>query len=298
LKEGRRVSSTPKFSVLEYVTLDLPFAEELAAFRAGGATGVGVTEFTGPKGRDVGEMRTALREAEMAVTVCWPEVPSILPLDGFPGSADPLTRTRQLGECIKRLSELGPIGVACLTGAQGTYDAGEARKLAVAGLAEAAEVAAANGVKLGIEPIHHSISTGLSLVSTIGETADLIVETGAANLGIMFDVWHVWDSSNLIQEILDHAGSFLLVHVCDWREPTRSWADRVLPGDGAADFPGILGALEAAGFDGWYELEVISDNGYWAEAFPDSLWSLPPDELVRMGHEAFLRCWEQRRPPT
>jgi hypothetical protein len=64
------VSSTPKFSVLEYVTLDLPFAEELAAFRAGGATGVGVTEFTGPKGRDVGEMRTALREAEMAVTVC------------------------------------------------------------------------------------------------------------------------------------------------------------------------------------------------------------------------------------
>ena len=30
-------------------------------------------------------MRRELERAEMAVTVCWPEVPSILPLDGFPG---------------------------------------------------------------------------------------------------------------------------------------------------------------------------------------------------------------------
>jgi sugar phosphate isomerase/epimerase len=292
------MSATPKFSMLEYVTLDRPFADELAAFRAGGATGVGVTEFTGPKGRDIGAMRQALEEADMAVTVCWPEVPSILPLDGFRGSTDPVTRTRQLGECIKRQSELNPIGVACLTGAQGTYDAADARERVVAGLAEAANVAAANGVKLGIEPIHPSISAGLSIVSRIGETADLISDTGASNLGIMFDVWHVWDSPNLIQEILDHAASFLLVHVCDWREPTRSWADRVLPGDGAADFPGILGALEAAGFDGWYELEVISDNGYWGDAFHDSLWNHAPDQLVRMGHEAFLRCWAKRRPPA
>ena len=292
------MSGTPRFSTLEYVTLDLPFPEELAAFRAGGATGVGVTEFTGPKGRDIGEMRRALLEADMAVTVCWPEVPSILPLDGFPGESDPATRTTELAECIKRQSELDPIGVACLTGGRGAYDAGEARALAVAGLADAADVAAACGVKLGIEPIHPSISQGLSIVSTIGETAEVITETGSSNIGIMFDVWHVWDSQNLIQEILDHADSFLLAHVCDWREPTRSWADRVLPGDGAADFPGILGALEAAGYDGWYELEVISDNGYWNEAFPDSLWNHPPDELVRMGHEAFLRCWAERRPPA
>src|SRR5262249_5816151 len=93
-----RDMNEPRFSMLEYVTLDLPFAEELAAFRAGGATGVGVTEFTGPKGRDVEAMRRELERAEMAVTVGWPEVPSILPLDGFPGETDPVVRTEQLCE--------------------------------------------------------------------------------------------------------------------------------------------------------------------------------------------------------
>jgi len=34
----------------------------------------------------------------------------------------------------------------------------------------------------------------------------------------------------------------------DVREPTRSWADRALPGDGPADVPAILRALDAAGW--------------------------------------------------
>jgi sugar phosphate isomerase/epimerase len=40
-------------------------------------------------------------------------------------------------------------------------------------------------------------------------------------------------------------------------------------------------ALEAAGYDGWYDVEVMSDDGTFGDAFPDSLWKLPVDEIAR-----------------
>jgi sugar phosphate isomerase/epimerase len=85
------------------------------------------------------------------------------------------------------------------------------------------------------------------------------------------------------------------VHVSDWREPTRGWADRALPGDGGAGVPAILGALERAGWDGFYDLEIFSDNGTFGAAYPDSLWDVEPDELVRRGRESFIQCWDERR---
>ena len=85
------------------------------------------------------------------------------------------------------------------------------------------------------------------------------------------------------------------VHVNDWREPTRGWADRVLPGDGVAGVPAILAALEAAGWDGFYDLEIFSDDGTFGSAYPDSLGGLAPLELARRGLESFTRCWEERR---
>jgi sugar phosphate isomerase/epimerase len=84
------------------------------------------------------------------------------------------------------------------------------------------------------------------------------------------------------------------VHVADWREPTRGWADRVLPGEGVAPLPEILGALERAGWDGYYDLEVFSDNGTFGNAWPDSLWEVPADELARRGREAFEQTWDAR----
>jgi len=85
------------------------------------------------------------------------------------------------------------------------------------------------------------------------------------------------------------------VHVNDHRDPTRSWVDRALPGEGDGGVAAILGALERAGWRGYYDLEIFSDDGTFGSAFPDSLWALDPLELARRGRESFARCWEERR---
>ena len=41
----------------------------------------------------------------------------------------------------------------------------------------------------------------------------------------------------------------------------------MLPGDGIADLAAMLGALDAAGWDGLYDLEIFSDNGTFGTAY-------------------------------
>jgi sugar phosphate isomerase/epimerase len=118
---------------------------------------------------------------------------------------------------------------------------------------------------------------------------------GEPNLGIGFDTWHLWDTPNLFEHIRSHARRIMGVHLSDRRNPTRGWADRVLPGDGTLDLPGMLRALEAAGYDGWYDLEVLSDNGMFGNNYPDSLWQVPPVQLVSRARAAFERLWTGRR---
>jgi hypothetical protein len=36
----------------------------------------------------------------------------------------------------------------------------------------------------------------------------------------------------------------------------------------------LLGALKTAGYDGWYNLEVLSDNGLFRNSYADSLWNV------------------------
>ena len=49
------------------------------------------------------------------------------------------------------------------------------------------------------------------------------------------------------------------------------------------------------GWEGFYDLEIFSDNGAFGNAYPDSLWDLDAAELARRGQEAFTQCWLNRR---
>ena len=68
--------------------------------------------------------------------------------------------------------------------------------------------------------------------------------------------------------------------------------DRTLPGWGSSGIVDIVRRLRASGFDGWYEIEIFSDDGTFGSDYPDSLWKMPPERLVREARDAFARVWE------
>ena len=106
-------------------------------------------------------------------------------------------------------------------------------------------------------------------------------------------MWHLWNTPTLYDDIANELHRFTGVHVCDVREPTRGFADRVLPGDGIADVPRILRALDDAGWDGLYDIEIFSDNGTFGADVPglDLGRRRPAEALARAARGIPTQCW-------
>jgi sugar phosphate isomerase/epimerase len=282
------MSTAPRFSVSEFSTLNLSWEQDLAAYAAGGAEGIGIAETKLAEGRD-DESLEQLRASGLKATVCLPAALSILPNTLEPEPVEPEARVESLAASIRRLARFEPEMVMFLTGAPGELDPAEGRRIVVEAIRELGRVGRETGVRVGLEPIHRSASAGFSMMNDLPETEALLDEAGDASVGILFDTWHLWDTPDVLEHARRLAHRFPAVHVNDWREETRHWDDRALPGEGIMDLPAILGALEAGGFDGWFDMEIFS-----AETYPDSLLKLDPVELVRRGREGFLRVWEAR----
>lgn len=275
----------PRFSVSEFSTLQLGFEEDVAAYAAGGAEGIGLAESKLPAGAD-SESLARVREAGLEVVVCLPECLSVLPLPPFPGPEEPEARVASLCASVRRFAAFDPVTVLCLTGPVGDRDPSDARRLVVEGLREVVRAGQEAGVRVALEPIHASAREEFTMVDDLPGAVALAEEVGP-DLGIIFDTWHLWDTPDVLEHIGKHADRFAAVHVNDWRDPTRGWDDRALPGEGAIDLPALFGALTAAGYDGWFELEIFS-----AETYPDSLLRLDPVELVRRGKAGFMQAWQ------
>jgi sugar phosphate isomerase/epimerase len=283
----------PLVSISQVSTLAASFADDLRAYADAGFDGIGIWELKLGEGSDE-EARAQLVASGLGSATAVPAVPSILPLPLLAGPEDPQQRIASLCASVHRLAQFEPSAVLCFTGPGGELDPGAARAIAVDGLRTIAREAESAGVRLALEPFQREGLEDWSLISTLGEAAELIAEVGSNSIGIQFDVWHLWNS-DVLEELPRYAHLLAGVHVNDWREPTRGWADRVLPGDGAADLPAILGVLEEVSWEGFYDLEIFSDNGAFGNAYPDSLWDLDAAELARRGREAFTQCWLNRR---
>jgi sugar phosphate isomerase/epimerase len=276
---------TPRFAISQITTLPASFEDDLRAYRKAGVEGIGIWEIKLEEGREH-EQLAALRESGLESTSAVLAVPSIAPIP-IPGPADPAERVEAYCAGLRRLQPFEPSAVVLLTGA------GE-RSDIVDGLRTIAAEARSLGLRIALEPYSRHDGDEWTIVSTIADGVGLIEEAGVAgDVGLLFDVWHLWDCERLEEQIEAEIGRIAGVHVNDVRRPTRSFADRVLPGDGVADVPRILAALDRVGWDGFYELEVFSDNGAFGNAFADSLWDVPSAELARRGRDAFLSCWKQ-----
>jgi sugar phosphate isomerase/epimerase len=258
------------------------------AYADAGADALGVWEIKLPDGGDADALEQ-LAASGLGSAAAIPAIPSILPLPLMEGPEDPAARVEAICASIHRLAPFEPSGIVCLTG-----PGDEQRDTVVEGLRTIGEEAERAGVRVGVEPINRIGGENWTIISSLPEAVELLEHADRPALGIQFDTWNLWNTPRLLDDIARHSDRFVGVHVADWRDPSRGWCDRVLPGDGVADLPAILGALDRAGWDGYYDVEIFSDNGAFGNAWPDSLWDMSADELARRAREAFERVWEAR----
>ena len=280
----------PRLSVSQITTLRSSFAEDIRDYAAAGLAGIGIWELK--LGEDDGEALELLRASGLESAAAVPAVPSVLPLPVLGGPEDPAERVEAYCSSLERLAPFGPSSVVCLTGSALGREPDEARSVAADGLAAIASEAERLGLRIGLEPYQRIGGEDWTIVSSIPEAVELIHEAGdPPALDIQFDVWHLWNTPTLFDDIEREIDRFAAVHVSDYRDPTRGWADRALPGDGAADVPEILRALDAAGWDGLYDIEIFSDDGTFGADYPDSIWAAPAVETLVRAQAAFEHCW-------
>jgi sugar phosphate isomerase/epimerase len=68
---------------------------------------------------------------------------------------------------------------------------------------------------------------------------------------------NAWIERRLYANIAARTDRIALVQVSDFKVGTLQASDRVVIGDGDIPLRRIVGALEAAGYAGWYDIELI-----------------------------------------
>ena len=197
----------------------------------------------------------------------------------FP-AADAAGRQAALDDNRRAVDEAVALGARCLVLVvgglpPGSKDIAGARAQVRDGIAALLDYSRAAGVPLAIEPLHPMYAADRACVNTLKQANDLCDALGPG-VGVAVDVYHVWWDPELDTEIAraGRASRILAFHVCDWLVPTTDLLlDRGMMGDGVIDIRRIRERVEAAGYAGACEVEIMSANDWWQR---------DPEEVLRI----------------
>jgi sugar phosphate isomerase/epimerase len=179
---------------------------------------------------------------------------------------------------VEEAAMLGTDVLVLVCGPPEGADVDGARARIAAGIERLLPFAADHGVRLAIEPLHPMMISERSAIVTLGEAVDLAERLGSDHVGVIVDAYHVWWDPRLYEEIARAGRRILGYHVADWLVPTTDRLQgRGMMGEGVIELERIRAAVEAAGYDGPIEVEVINREA----------WTRPGTELVAAARNAF-----------
>jgi sugar phosphate isomerase/epimerase len=182
---------------------------------------------------------------------------------------------------VEEAAALGTDVLVLVCGPPASKDLAGARAAIERGIERLLPHAIEHGVRLGIEPLHPMMIGERSAIVTLGEATDMALRLGDPHVGVVIDVYHVFWDPRLEEEIARAAGRILGFHVNDWLAATKdTLLERGMMGDGIIDLAGIRALVDAAGYDGPIEVEILNP----------AIWDLPRAELMRTVTERFDRC--------
>lgn len=160
----------------------------------------------------------------------------------------------------------------------GSKDIAAARAQVAEGAALLLEHGREHGVKIALEPLHPVYAADRSCLSLVSEALAICAAVeGAVDdpwLGVCLDVYHIWWDPGRSAAIA-RAGAERRIfgfHVCDWLVPTEDVLnDRGMMGDGVIDVRQIRSEVEAAGYDGFVEVEIFSARNWWKRPIRETL---------------------------
>lgn len=194
---------------------------------------------------------------------------------------------------LRWYGEVEPVGIIVLAGGQGDASRADAWQRAAESLQRIDLEAQRLGLPTLLEFISPRYAGDSDLIESIDDARRMLDDIGGDNMSLLLDAFHVWELDDLPGQIARAAGRIGGVHLSDSSRFPRSVVDRLPPGQGDIDLVGFISAIERTGYSGWYELEVVSDDGtLGGYGFPDSWWRRTPAEMLTACIEGFISAYQ------
>jgi sugar phosphate isomerase/epimerase len=241
-------------SVNETTTFRWSFEEDAVNYAAAGIPAMGVWR---QKLSDFGEEKGIELLAEVGL-----KVSHLLWVGGFTGNDGRSFRAslEDAKDALETAAELKAETLVIYSGSRAGHTANHARRLIRDALKDLAPVASERGVVLGIEPMHPNCAAQFTFLTGIDDTLDLLQSVGSPQVKMVFDTYHLGQDRMVIDRIAELAGKVALVQLGDSRDLPTAERNRCRLGEGRVPLREIVEAFKAAGYDGFYDVELLGEE--------------------------------------
>lgn len=262
-----------ELSMNETTTFRWSFEEDVAKYAAAGISAIGVWR---QKLSDCGptKARDLLDQHGLKVShLFW--------AGGFTGSDGRTHResVEDAAEALRTAAELGCRTLVVNTGPRAGHTYKHARRLVQTALAELVPQACELDVTLAVEAMRDGCADEWTFLTTLDETLQFLAEVASPQVKMVLDTYHLGQEGGLADRLAAIVPQVAIVQLGDARRPPVGEQNRCRLGEGVVPLVEIIAALKAAGYDGYYDVELLGEELETAD-YPS---------LLRHAKEAFAK---------
>lgn len=243
-----------ELAINETTTYRWSFEEDAHQYAAAGIRGIGVWR---SKLADFGEEKGVELLGEKGL-----QVSSLLWAGGFTGS-EGRSYKESILDARQAIRLAAAIEARCLlvhSGSRAGHTHSHARRLLNTALNELIPFASEFGVTLAIEPMHRACASEWTFLTSLDEAIEVIEATSCPNVRLAFDVYHLAQDEVIFDRLPELVPYVALVQLGDCRQPPTPDHERCRLGEGVLRLDRLVPALLEAGYDGFFEVELMGQE--------------------------------------
>lgn len=243
-----------RLSMNEMTTFRWSFEEDVANYVQAGIAAIGVWR---RKLSDFGEEKGIELLARSGL-----EVSNLLWAGGFTGS-DGRSYRESVDDAADAIRLASQMRAGCLvvhSGARAGHTHNHARRLLREALRELAPIAADYEVTLALEPMHPQSAGDWTFLTSLDDGLQLLDAVENPRAKLVLDTFHVGLEPNLLSRLDKIASRIAVVHLGDCKEVPDGESNRCRLGEGRVPLGEIMAGLDAAGYRGHYDVELLGEE--------------------------------------
>lgn len=243
-----------RLSMNELTTYRWSFEEDVRNYGAAGYDGIGVWR---EKLADFGEANAVKLLAETGLnvsTLSW--------AGGFTGS-DGRSHVEAIEDGLDAVRLAARLHANCLivhSGARAGHTRNHVRRMFRNALERLLAVAEPLGITIAIEPMHPGCAADWTFLNGLDEALDLLRTSHSSQLKLALDTYQLGHDESVLQRLEEVAPHVAVVQLGDARQVPCGEPSRCPLGEGILPLGRFVGTLLSAGFDGFFDVELVGEE--------------------------------------